>query len=77
MKPWGDLLSWLPPFLAEEEAAGDMLAWEETVQFLAGVICGDWCVCVCMCGITASSFSRMPEEDHLETADRVSKPLIE
>ena len=28
----GDLLSWLPPFLAEEEAAGDMLAWEETLS---------------------------------------------
>lgn len=55
MRPRGDLLSWLPPFLVEEEAAGDMLAWEETVQFLAGVIHG------CVCGITAST---VPEEDH-------------
>lgn len=51
MMPWGDLLSWLPPFPAEEEAAGDMLAGEETVQFLAGVICV--CVLACVCGITA------------------------
>lgn len=36
IRPWGDLLSWLSTFLPEEEAAGDMLAWEQTVQLLAG-----------------------------------------
>lgn len=36
MRPWGDLLSWLPPFFAQEEAAGDMLTWEETLSSWQG-----------------------------------------
>lgn len=37
--------------------------------------------CSCVCGITASSLSTMPEEDHVEkrgpTTDKGSKSLIE
>lgn len=73
MKPWGDLLSWLPP---EEEAAGDMLAWEETVQFLAGVLC-EVCVCV-YCQLSQHDARRRPfRKKEAPTTDRGSKPLIE
>lgn len=51
--PWRDLFPWLPPI------TGDLLAMEETVHFLAGVIC--ICVCMCVRDISAYTLNMMPE----------------